>query len=120
MKTCPYSTIKGQYSDLCPIELRPFEDNDKIIILNCNHIFCEKPLKQWCKINPSCPLCKKQIHFKQHDKATQQIFLMYFGEDLSENFEEVDEKDIIGNFVVYSLSLMLLFSVSVPIFFNYL
>ena len=49
MRSDIYSNIKGR-SDWCPIEQRPFEDSDKVIILDCGHMFCEKPLIQWYKI----------------------------------------------------------------------
>jgi hypothetical protein len=110
MRLEDYSDIKDP-SDWCPIEQRPFEDNEKVIILDCGHMFCEKPLIQWHKIKNICPLCKRQIHC-EHDEVTQQLFLMYFGDDLnisSDHFEEVSEYiPLISTFLVYLLLLMVL------------
>jgi len=117
MRSDIYSNIKGQkYSDYCSIKQRPFTDNDKVIILGCCHIFCEKPLMQWSKIKNICPLCKEKIHC-EHDEVTQQFFLMYFGDDLSENLEELYETDIpiIIRILVYFLLAMALFMPLFPL-----
>lgn len=76
-KTC-YKNIKKYYtlnknikkikdSDLenlineCSICLENYEINDKIIILNCTHIFHKRCLDLWLSNNNSCPICREDI-----------------------------------------------------------
>lgn len=47
---------------ICMIELVNNDDNNlEFIKLSCNHQFCNKCISEWCVINNSCPLCKKEI-----------------------------------------------------------
>ena len=45
----------------CPICLDKYENNDKICILKCDHVFHEKCIKEWLKNNESCPNCRGNI-----------------------------------------------------------
>lgn len=46
----------------CPISLRPFEDDDRIMrIIHCGHIFTEENLRRWFQSNFHCPLCRYDI-----------------------------------------------------------
>ena len=54
--------IRNNYNLECPISMKDFEYNDKIIVLPCNHIFSEAPIKDWLiKSSNSCPVCRKVI-----------------------------------------------------------
>jgi hypothetical protein len=61
------SPIRVSQSDACTIchasYLTKNEHNglDDCVQLACSHIFHEYCLKQWCDINPSCPLCRRSI-----------------------------------------------------------
>ena len=43
----------------CPITLQVLSEGDFIAILPCNHIFSEKAIKHWFKINQTCPICRR-------------------------------------------------------------
>ena len=42
----------------CSICLENFNDNEKIIKLNCNHMFHTGCIKLWIENNNTCPLCR--------------------------------------------------------------
>ena len=47
---------------ICMLELVNNDNNNlEFIKLSCNHEFCNKCISEWCVINNSCPLCKKEI-----------------------------------------------------------
>lgn len=61
---------QGLYKDLkinndeysCPISLKNIEDDDEVIKLPCDHIFCKEELLQWVKNESNkCPLCRNRI-----------------------------------------------------------
>ena len=45
----------------CPICLEEYDNNKKIIKLNCNHIFHESCIKEWFVEKDNCPNCRKII-----------------------------------------------------------
>ena len=60
----------GKYSDLkinneeysCPITLKKLEDNDDVVKLPCNHIFCKNELLEWVSNDSNkCPMCRSVI-----------------------------------------------------------
>ena len=38
-----------------------FDEKEKGILLNCEHIFCEECIKIWIKKKNNCPICRKKI-----------------------------------------------------------
>ena len=46
----------------CIICMDFFSNNDNTIYLPCIHLFHEDCIKEWCKRNPICPLCKCDIN----------------------------------------------------------
>ena len=40
--------------------------------LSCNHSFCLNCIFNWCKINPTCPMCRNEINDEIQDS-----YLMY-------------------------------------------
>jgi len=62
--------IYGKYSDLkindeeykCPITLKTLDNNDDVVKLPCNHIFCKNELLEWVSNDSNkCPMCRSTI-----------------------------------------------------------
>lgn len=60
----------GKYSQLkinedeykCPITLKKLEDDDDVVKLPCNHIFCKNELLEWVSNDSNkCPMCRATI-----------------------------------------------------------
>ena len=53
------STLKN----VCAICLVDFEENDRVLTLECNHVFHESCAKEWLFKSsfPSCPNCRKRV-----------------------------------------------------------
>lgn len=47
--------------DECPICLEKYKKKDKVVDLNCGHIFHKSCIKLWIKKNNSCPHCRRNI-----------------------------------------------------------
>ena len=45
----------------CPICLEEYNNNNKIIKLNCDHIFHKHCIKEWFEKKDNCPNCRKII-----------------------------------------------------------
>lgn len=55
--------IINNYNLECPISIKDFDNNDKIVILPCNHIFIEDKIKFWLtKSSNNCPICRKKVN----------------------------------------------------------
>jgi len=55
--------IINNYNLECPISIKDFDNNDKIVILPCNHIFIEDKIKLWLtKSSNNCPICRKKVN----------------------------------------------------------
>jgi ketosteroid isomerase-like protein len=54
------STLKN----VCAICLVDFEENDRVLTLECNHVFHESCAKEWLFKSsfPSCPNCRKRVN----------------------------------------------------------
>ena len=48
----------------CSICLENYELGDKISYLPCFHFYHSKCIKKWLKCSKRCPLCKKEVNFK--------------------------------------------------------
>lgn len=71
----------------CPICTEIFK---KPVILKCNHIFCKKCLKEWLKMNKTCPECRlfvkrKYVHKNKELTAICNKFSEAVKNGLSEN-----------------------------------
>ena len=55
--------IKENNHDKCVICLEDFAINDKIINLECSHLFHNDCILKWFVYKSKCPLCKKQYNF---------------------------------------------------------
>jgi hypothetical protein len=47
--------------DTCSICLSEYEHHQKVITLNCNHLFHQNCLEDWMIEKPNCPLCKTEV-----------------------------------------------------------
>jgi hypothetical protein len=46
----------------CPISLENFNDNDQVLVIRqCNHIFSNTALNSWFRTNCRCPVCRYDI-----------------------------------------------------------
>jgi hypothetical protein len=52
--------IKQQYKS-CTICTDEFEDDSKIQLLNCQHIYHHNCLTEWVKRKPDCPICRNPV-----------------------------------------------------------
>ena len=45
----------------CPISMEVYKDKTRVIITECNHMFCVEALRIWLGSNNKCPLCRKEV-----------------------------------------------------------
>jgi len=59
----PYKNLSNNSVEECVICSEEFLENDLVIALTCgpSHIFHEKCIKTWLKINAVCPICRHPI-----------------------------------------------------------
>lgn len=62
-----FTTFNNNFKEkICPIMQIPFENNDEIIQLPCNHIFNKEGILQWLKEEQSkCPVCRFELPFDE-------------------------------------------------------
>ena len=53
------TTIKG--SKECAICIEDFKDDDKVIVIDCNHIFHTNCITEWSYYKTDCPVCRTKI-----------------------------------------------------------
>ena len=46
-----------KYTDICPICIDVFEENQEIVKLECNHIYHKQCIEMWFQKKRICPLC---------------------------------------------------------------
>ncbi|KAM3133812.1 hypothetical protein pb186bvf_014075 [Paramecium bursaria] len=46
---------------ICSVCQNEFNEEDKCRVLQCNHIYHSKCIKQWLKKEKHCPICKKEL-----------------------------------------------------------
>jgi len=58
-------------TDQCPICFKDINTKDKILVLDCKHVFCVKCAQDWVKTRvsngqtPDCPICRSNIIRKE-------------------------------------------------------
>lgn len=60
---CYFNNTTIEKKDTCPICIKKFKSNSKVLVLDCKHIFHKKCLSTWLitKSN-TCPMCKQEVH----------------------------------------------------------
>lgn len=65
LKETSWDTISIQSTELvCAICCENLEEFDKVVKLNCNHIYHQDCINKWVKekkLDPSCPMCREYI-----------------------------------------------------------
>ena len=57
-----YKKDGWQYNTECYIDLMPFEENQEIIQLPCNHCFTANSIERWLQTEKAeCPVCRKKF-----------------------------------------------------------
>lgn len=57
-----FDEIENPINDECPINQTEFNDDDDVVIINnCNHIFNPDAIKNWFKSNHTCPVCRNDL-----------------------------------------------------------
>jgi len=70
----------------CPISLENFNDNDQVLVIRqCNHIFSNTALNSWFRTNCRCPVCRYDIRDHVSNNAIN-ISNLASNIDLSSNF----------------------------------
>jgi hypothetical protein len=52
----------------CSICFELFNNNDNVIILNCNHVYHNNCINEWVKYKSECPICRKEIECINEEK----------------------------------------------------
>ena len=72
--------------------------NDKIVTTRCNHHFCQECFWNWCKMNNSCPNCRKELIDKDRKAELELINLLErrkeIRNEVQELYEECDDVNI--------------------------
>jgi len=91
-----FTTFNNNFKEkICPIMQIPFENNDEIIQLPCNHIFNKEGILQWLKEEQSkCPVCRFELPFDEI-----QIKNIIFNDISSNNISsnDISSNDISSN-----------------------
>jgi hypothetical protein len=70
LPTCPFSAdldlLKGE-EPCCPVCICDYEENDRLRVLPCSHVFHADCVDQWLAVNATCPLCRKSIFVPDSD-----------------------------------------------------
>lgn len=62
LKTVKYSGIINCVITECPICFDKFEEDNKVVILQCKHYFHYNCIKKWLlEENNTCPICRKEV-----------------------------------------------------------
>ena len=80
--TLLYVDINDKKYESCIICTEDFKNTDVISVLNCDHIYHPKCIKEWCNHNASCPLCKAEISVsrsKSCESRSRRISHVYIG-----------------------------------------
>jgi hypothetical protein len=76
------TTIAMRYSDIanihrtydaCPITREPFADDERVLMLQCNHYFSENGLTRWLISHNTCPICRFNINSNSNNNNSNNI-----------------------------------------------
>lgn len=77
-----YVDVNDKKYESCIICTEEFKNTDVVSVLNCDHIYHPKCIKEWCNRNASCPLCKAEISVsrsKSCESRSRRISHVYIG-----------------------------------------
>ena len=77
-----YVDVNDKKYESCIICTEEFKNTDIVSVLNCDHIYHPKCIKEWCNRNASCPLCKAEISVsrsKSCESRSRRISHVYIG-----------------------------------------
>ena len=77
-----YVDVNDKKYESCIICTEEFKNTDIVAVLNCDHIYHPKCIKEWCNRNASCPLCKAEISVsrsKSCESRSRRISHVYIG-----------------------------------------
>ena len=77
-----YVDVNDKKYESCIICTEEFKNTDVVSVLNCDHIYHPKFIKEWCNRNASCPLCKAEISVsssKSCESRSRRISHVYIG-----------------------------------------
>jgi hypothetical protein len=80
--TLLYVDVNDKKYESCIICTEEFKNTDVVSVLNCDHIYHPKCIKEWCNRNASCPLCKAEISVsrsKSCESRSRRISHVYIG-----------------------------------------
>lgn len=66
MSSVKFKNVKTKDNN-CTICCTQFENNDSVILLNCNHIFHKECINEWIHYKAECPLCKTSVNVTQKE-----------------------------------------------------
>lgn len=66
MSSVKFKNVKTK-DNICTICCTQFENDDSIILLNCNHIFHKECINEWIHYKAECPLCKTSVNVIQKE-----------------------------------------------------
>lgn len=77
-----YVDVNDKKYESCIICTEEFKNTDVVSVLNCDHIYHPKCIKEWCNRNASCPLCKAEISVSRSklcESRSRRISHVYIG-----------------------------------------
>ena len=66
MSSVKFKNVKTK-DNTCTICCTEFENDDSVILLNCNHIFHKECINEWIHYKAECPLCKTSVNVTQKE-----------------------------------------------------
>ena len=66
MSSVKFKNVKTN-DNTCTICCTQFENDDSVILLNCNHIFHKECINEWIHYKAECPLCKTSVNVTQKE-----------------------------------------------------
>ena len=86
-----YSEIEHPLSEICPILLERFSNEEMIRQLKpCGHLFCQSSFQQWFENNVRCPVCRYDIR-NYRDTTTSPQHISETNQQSETNVEDVNE-----------------------------
>lgn len=80
----------------CCITFEDFKENQKVILLPCNHLFESNAIKTWLKEESNkCPICRYELDFKEVKDKDAFPTIVEDAEDTEDEDQEESEEELI-------------------------